>query len=146
MQAQLIRRGGIRDGKMIPPAEIDGRVAQLREAAQATNDRATRARRRRSPFPSLSSAFPSAPGAAGFLVDASGGDRRAGAAAGGFTQVPRDAGRVTADQFDVSDAWVHPQAGARRATRGTVKGISTEDEELLLLARACDQYGVVVCL
>eukprot|EP00971_Amphidinium_carterae_P345152 6485941-Amphidinium_carterae.1 len=35
VQAQVIRRGGLRQGKKVPVGDIDGRVAQLRTAAKA---------------------------------------------------------------------------------------------------------------
>ena len=35
VQAQLIRRGGLKGGKRIEPSEVDGRISQLRAAAKA---------------------------------------------------------------------------------------------------------------
>ena len=34
-QAELIRRGGLRNGKKVPPTEVDARVAQLRQSHRA---------------------------------------------------------------------------------------------------------------
>ena len=38
VQMQVVRRGGLRSGRAIPPEEVDGRVKQLREAAQIEQD------------------------------------------------------------------------------------------------------------
>jgi len=40
VQAQLVRRGGLRTAKLIPPEEIDGRIAQLRAGAKAADEAA----------------------------------------------------------------------------------------------------------
>ena len=40
VQAQFLRRVGLRTGKAVPPSDIDGRIAQLRSAAKAAAEAA----------------------------------------------------------------------------------------------------------
>ena len=79
------------------------------------------------------------------LADTLGGDRRVGAADDDSTQVLKDVVRVIADQSNDLATLVHSQVDERKAVKGTVEGLTAEDEELVLLARACDSYSVAVC-
>ena len=74
-----------------------------------------------------------------------GGGRRSGAEDDATQRALRDVANAVAEQSQDLATLARCQLEEKRVSRGTARGLGREEEELVLLARACDQYTVAVC-